>query len=150
VDIVEKRLSLDGRIKFRMVTLKCSPVLLSNNVATTCSEGLVNKEAPFIKASFEPTNDSLSRVSHFKMNLLIDFITNIVEPVLNENNFVNVIQFREEKRCFVVVDWFQILKNFNHEFLVLEVSPGVVTVSIWVLIIWDAEVPSKLLKETFE
>jgi len=84
------------------------------------------------------------------MNLLIDFITNIIEPMLHKNNLVNIIQLREEKSSFVVMNWFQILKNFNHKLLVLEIGPGVVAVSIWTLNIRNAEVSSKVLEETFE
>jgi len=84
------------------------------------------------------------------MDLLIDFVTNIVEPAFNENDLVNVIQFREEESCSVVMYRLKILKNLNHEFLVLKIGPSVITVSVWVLIIWNAKVTSELLKETFE
>jgi len=150
MDVIEQGLSLDGAIELRMIILEWSPILLSDHVASTCSKGLVNKKTPFIKTSFKTTNHCLSRISHFKMNLLIDFISNIVEPVLYENNLVNVIQFRKEKRCLVIVHWLQILQNFDHELLVLEISPSVITVSIWTLVIWNAEVPPEVLKESFE
>ena len=150
VDEVEESLSFDGAVELRVVIFQGSPVLLSDDVAAAGGEGLVNKETSFIKASFKPTDHSLAWVSHFKMDLLIDFITNIVEPVLNKDDLVDVIQFREEESCFVVVHWLKILKNVNHELLVLEIGPGVITVSVWVLIIWNAKVTSELLKETFE
>lgn len=84
------------------------------------------------------------------MDLLIDFVTNIVEPAFNENDLVDVIQFREEESCSVVMYRLKILKNVNHELLVLEIGPSVIAVSVWVLIIWNAKVTSELLKETFE
>jgi len=133
-----------------MIIFKISPVLLSDNVSTACGEGLVNKETPLIKTSFKPTNHSLPWISHFKMNLLIDFITNIIKPMLHKNDLVNIIQLCEEKSSFIVMNWFQVLKNFNHKLLVLEIGPGVVAVSVWTLNIRNAEVSSKVLEETFE
>lgn len=150
VDVIEQCLSLDRAIQLWMLVLQCSPILLSDDVATACCESLVNKEAPLVKASFKPTDHSLARVSHFEMNLLIDFITDIVEPMLDENDLIDVIQLCEEKLGFIIMNWLQILQDFDHEFLVLEIGPGVIAVSIWALIIGNAEVPSEVLQEAFE
>lgn len=92
VDVVEESLSLDRAVKLWMLVFKCSPVLLSDDIATASSEGLVNKKTSLIKASFEPTNHRLSWISHFKVGLLIDFITNVVKTVFHEYNLINVIK----------------------------------------------------------
>jgi hypothetical protein len=78
VDVVEQSLALDGAVELWMLVFKSSPVLLSDNVAAAGGEGFVNKKTPLVKASFKPTNNSLPWVSHFKMDLLIDFISNII------------------------------------------------------------------------
>tara|TARA_B110000285_G_C15052746_1_gene577891 strand:- start:241 stop:819 length:579 start_codon:yes stop_codon:yes gene_type:complete len=150
VDVVEQSLSLDRAVELWMLVFKCSPVLLSDDVAAASCEGLVNKKTSFIKASFEPTNHCLSWISHFKVDLLIDFITNVIETVFHENNLINIIKLCEEESRFVVVNRFKLLQNLDHELLVLEIGPSIVTMSMFALVVWNTEVSSKVLKETFK
>ena len=84
------------------------------------------------------------------MALLIDFITDVIEPILNKNDLVNIIKLGEEDGCFVILDWLQMLKDFDHEFLVLEICPGVVAMSVGALVVGDAEVSSEVLQEAFK
>lgn len=130
--------------------LKSSPILLPDDVPFAGDVCLVDEEASLVEAGFKATNDRLSWESHFEMDLFVDFVSDIIEAFFNENDFVYVIQFGEEELPLVVMHWLKILKNLDHEVLVLEIAPRVEAVLVSRILVWNAEIVSEALQETHE
>jgi len=106
-----------------VIRFELPPVLLSDDVSFASNVGLVDEQTSLIKACFESTDYRLAWESHFKMDLFVNFVADVVKAFFDENDFVNVIKLREEEFSLVVVDWLQILENLDHEVLVLKVAP---------------------------
>ena len=110
-----------------MICFKLSPILLSDNISFASNKRLIYEKASLVIGCFEFTDDSVSWESHFKMNLLVNFISNVVKPFFNENNLIDVVKFCEKQFTLIVENWLKILKNLNHKVLVFKVFPRVET-----------------------
>ena len=106
-----------------MFNFKSSPLCLSNNVSTAVSMRLVDEVASLVIASHESSDDCLSWTSHFQMDGLVDFITDVVVALFDEDNFVNIIKLLEDECASSILDWFKSLQNIDHEVLILKVVP---------------------------
>lgn len=74
-----------------MIVLKSPPFYLTDDVSRTRREGFVYEQTSLVITGFKPTDDGLSRVSHFQMDLFIDFISDIIEALLDENDLIYII-----------------------------------------------------------
>ena len=133
-----------------MILFKLSPILFSDDITFASYVCLVNEQASLIKACLKSTDDCFTRESHFQMNLFVDFIPDIIKTISNKDNFIYIIKLSEEECTLAVLNWFQILKNLNHEVLVLKVAPWVETMSLSWVLVWNAEVVSEVLQESAE
>ena len=150
VQVIEQALSLDIVVKFCMFSFKSSPLCLSNDVSTAMSMCLVNEVASLIKASVEASNDCLSWVSHFQMNSFIDFVTDIIKALFNENNFIHIIKLLENKGTSSILNWLKSLQNINHEVLILKVVPRIKTMFSTSMLVWNIEEPLEIIEESHE
>lgn len=57
------------------------------------------------------------------MDGLVDFITDVVVALFDEDNFVNIIKLLEDECASSILDWFKSLQNIDHEVLILKVVP---------------------------
>jgi len=147
VDIVEQGLPPNVGEEHRVVLLENLPVLYSDGEATALSKGLIDEHASAIVGSLERPNDCSTRVPQLELNLFVDFVADVVEPIFDENDFVDVVKLREDNRVGLQVDGVQELQKHNHEILILKVLPGVKAELIPAALVLDTEVLHELLQE---
>ena len=78
----------------------------------------------------ERSNNCLAIESQLQVNLLIDFVTDVILAFFDENNFIDIIKFLEQELIRKIQHWFKSLQNINHEILEFKVTPCVKAVSI--------------------
>jgi hypothetical protein len=82
------------------------------------------------------------------MNLLVDFVSNIIKSLFNENDLIYIIKLCEKELTLIVMYWFKILENLDHKVLVFKVAPRVEAVPLSTVLIRNAEIMSEALQES--
>ena len=150
VDEVEQCVILQTDVHFFVLFLQGSESLLTDDITFNILESSVDEQTSLVKTDFKGSDDSLVEMSLLKNNFLVDLIASVVQASLNEDDFVNVIQLVENCGSSWVVNWFKLLKNSDHEVLVVKVLPGVECILVRALSISESEVISETLQEVLE
>lgn len=92
LDVVEQGLTLYVTVQNRVVFFKGVNVFLANAEAGTLGVSFVDEEGAAVEAGLVCTNYGLGGVTDLELYLFIDFISNIVEAIFDENYFIHVIK----------------------------------------------------------
>jgi hypothetical protein len=86
---------------------------------------LVEKERPNIKCNtVRPDNIAIFVAEHRRL-LVIDFKTDIINATVEEEHFIEFVQFSNQHYSILLAPWLQIPQYTQHEVLVLVIFPCV-------------------------
>lgn len=109
------------------------PVGTSDAVTFAFRVSLVAEDSSLIEGAVKCPHNSALGVSDHILLLLIDLISNVALTSLDENDLIDLIKLLKENSSSILLSWFQVLEELEHEESILLVTPVIVVMVPWVL-----------------